>query len=80
VRSISPPGAATARCVRRALYGSSGTATPSTSGPSTARQPPGGLDEALDAAYRAKYGRSSGAVARITADVARASTLRVDPA
>ena len=27
-----------------------------------------------------KYGRSSGAVARITADVARATTLRVDPA
>jgi hypothetical protein len=39
-----------------------------------------GLDDALDAAYRGKYGRSSGAVARITADVARATTLRVDPA
>jgi hypothetical protein len=38
-----------------------------------------GLDDALDAAYRGKYGRSSGAVARITADVARATTLRVDP-
>ena len=33
-----------------------------------------------DAAYRGKYGRSSSAVARITADVARATTLRVDPA
>ena len=39
-----------------------------------------GLDDALDAAYRGKYGRSSSAVARITADVARATTLRVDPA
>ena len=39
-----------------------------------------GLDDALDDAYRAKYGHSSGAVSRITADVARASTLRVDPA
>jgi hypothetical protein len=39
-----------------------------------------GLDDALDAAYRARYGRSSGAVARITADAARATTLRVDPA
>ena len=39
-----------------------------------------GLDDALDAAYRGKYGRSSGAVARITADVSRATTLRVDPA
>ena len=39
-----------------------------------------GLDDALDAAYRDKYGRSSSAVARITADVARATTLRVDPA
>ena len=29
-----------------------------------------GLDDALDAAYRGKYGRSSSAVARITADVA----------
>jgi len=28
----------------------------------------------------AKYGRSSGAVARITADVSRATTLRVAPA
>ena len=39
-----------------------------------------GLDDALDAAYRSKYGPSSGAVARITADVARATTLRVGPA
>jgi hypothetical protein len=38
-----------------------------------------GLEDALDAGYRDKYGRSSGAVARITADVARATTLRVDP-
>lgn len=40
----------------------------------------GGLDDALDAAYRGKYGRSSSAVARISADVARATALRVDPA
>jgi hypothetical protein len=40
----------------------------------------GGLDDALDAAYRDKYGRSPSAVAAITADVARATTLRVDPA
>jgi hypothetical protein len=33
-----------------------------------------GLNDALDAAYRGKYGRSSGAVAHITADVARATT------
>jgi hypothetical protein len=33
-----------------------------------------GLDDALDAAYRGKYGRLSSAVVRITADVARAST------
>ena len=39
-----------------------------------------GLDDALDAAYRDKYGRSSSAVARITADIARVTTLRVDPA
>ena len=38
------------------------------------------LDDALDEAYRAKYGRSSSAVARITAGAARATTLRVDPA
>jgi hypothetical protein len=38
-----------------------------------------GLDDALDAAYRDKYGRSSSAVARITADAARATTLRLDP-
>jgi hypothetical protein len=39
-----------------------------------------GLNDALDAAYRGKYRRSAGAVARITADVARATTLRVEPA
>jgi hypothetical protein len=39
-----------------------------------------GLDDALDAAYRDKYGHSSSAVARITANVARATTLRLDPA
>ncbi len=39
-----------------------------------------GLDDAVDAAYRDKYGHSSGAVARITADLARATTLRLDPA
>jgi hypothetical protein len=37
------------------------------------------LDDALDAAYQHKYGRGS-AVAHITADAARATTLRVDPA
>jgi hypothetical protein len=39
-----------------------------------------GSDDALDAAYRDKYGHSSSAVAAITADVARATTLRLDPA
>jgi hypothetical protein len=39
-----------------------------------------GLDDAPDAAYRGKYGRSSSAVARITADIARPTTLHVDPA
>jgi hypothetical protein len=37
-------------------------------------------DAALDAAYRGKYGRSSSAVTRIISDVARATTLRVEPA
>jgi hypothetical protein len=37
------------------------------------------LDDDLDAAYRAKYGSSS-AVTHITADIARATTLRLDPA
>jgi len=39
-----------------------------------------GLDDALDEAYRMKYGRSSTAVARITAPAARETTLRLDPA
>jgi hypothetical protein len=39
----------------------------------------GGLDDALDAAYRDKYGHASSAVVRVTADIARATTLRVDP-
>jgi hypothetical protein len=38
------------------------------------------VDDALDAAYRDKYGRSSSAVARIIATAARATTLRIDPA
>ncbi len=39
-----------------------------------------GRDDPLDIAYRRKYGTASSAVARITTDVARATTLRVDPA
>jgi hypothetical protein len=35
---------------------------------------------ALDAAYRGKYRRWAGPVARITAHAARATTLRLDPA
>ena len=38
------------------------------------------LDEALDAAYRAKYCRWAGPVERITSEQARATTLRLDPA
>ena len=38
------------------------------------------LDDALDAAYRAKYGRWAGPTRSITSDTARAATLRVDPA
>ncbi len=37
------------------------------------------VDDALDAAYRDKYGRGP-AVAHIAADIARATTLRIDPA
>lgn len=40
---------------------------------------PGTLDDLLDAAYRAKYGRGSAAVARITSIEARRTTLRLDP-
>ena len=39
-----------------------------------------GLDDKLDEAYRAKYGRWAGPVARITAETARETTLRLDPA
>jgi hypothetical protein len=38
------------------------------------------LDQALDAAYRAKYGRWAGPVARITSEQARSTTLRLEPA
>jgi hypothetical protein len=38
------------------------------------------LNDLLDAAYRAKYGRSSAAVERITRTEARRTTLRLDPA
>ena len=39
-----------------------------------------GLDDRLDAAYRAKYGRWAGPVTRITAQPASETTLRLDPA
>ena len=39
-----------------------------------------GLDDRLDEAYRAKYGRWAGPVTRITAQPARETTLRLDPA
>lgn len=39
-----------------------------------------GLDDTLDEAYRAKYGRWSAPVKRITAQPARETTLRIDPA
>ena len=39
-----------------------------------------GLDDKLDQAYRAKYGRWTGPVQRITAQPARMTTLRIDPA
>ena len=39
-----------------------------------------GLDDALDEVYRVKYGRTANPVAHITADTARATTLRIDPA
>jgi hypothetical protein len=39
-----------------------------------------GLDDRLDEAYRAKYGRWAGPVTRITAQPARLTTLRLDPA
>lgn len=38
------------------------------------------LDDALDAAYRAKYRRWPGPVGHITSATARATTLRLDPA
>ena len=38
------------------------------------------LDDSLDQAYRSKYGRWPGPVDRITAQSARATTLRLDPA
>jgi len=38
------------------------------------------VGDALDAADRDKHGRSPSAVARVTADAARATALRVDAA
>ncbi len=38
------------------------------------------LDDTLDQAYRSKYGRWPGPVEQITAQPARATTLRLDPA
>ena len=43
-------------------------------------EPDHDLDDALDAEYRRKYGHYSGPTARITAPLARQTTLRVQPA
>jgi hypothetical protein len=39
----------------------------------------GAVDDEIDAAYQAKYGRYPGPVASITSDLARATTLKIVP-
>lgn len=39
----------------------------------------GAVDDEIDAAYQAKYGRYPGPVASITSDVARSTTLKIIP-
>ena len=43
-------------------------------------KPEGDVDDALDRAYRAKYDASSNATQRITAPLARGTTMRLTPA
>ena len=82
VRSVNGPDAAWYRGVQARHQGviSAGALQRDVSFVEADHTPGNALDDALDAAYRTKYGRGSAAVARITSTEARRTTLRLDPA
>jgi hypothetical protein len=81
VRSVNGPDAAWYRGVQTRHQGriSTGDLQRDVAFVEADHTPGNALDDALDAAYRAKYGRGSAAVARITSTEARRTTLRLDP-
>jgi hypothetical protein len=82
VRSVNGPNAAWYRGVQARHQGviSAGALQRDVTFVESDHTPGSALDDVLDAAYRAKYGRSSAAVERITSIEARRTTLRLDPA
>jgi hypothetical protein len=82
VRSVNGPDAAWYRGVQARHQGvvSAGGMQRDVSFVEVDHTPGNALDDTLDATYRAKYGRSSAAVERITSTEARRTTLRLDPA
>ena len=82
VRSVNGPDAAWYRGVQARHRGriSTGALQRDVAFVEADHTPGNPLDDALDAAYRAKYGRGSTAVTRITSTEARRTTLRLNPA
>jgi hypothetical protein len=82
VRSVNGPDAAWYRGVHTRHQGrvSAGALQRDVTFVEADHTPDNPLDDALDTAYQAKYGRGSAAVARITSTEARRTTLRLDPA
>lgn len=82
VRSVNGPDAAWYRGVQVRHQGSisAGALQREVAFAEADHTPGNTVDDVLDAAYRAKYGRGSAAVERITSTEARRTTLRLDPA
>ena len=79
VRSVNGPGAAWFRATRLRHEGRLSVGAVNKDVTFVDIDEGDGIAERIDAAYRGKYGAYSGPVARITADQARANTLKLLP-
>jgi hypothetical protein len=79
VRSVNGPGAAWFRATRHRRAGELRVGGMSKDIAILDVDHADGIEDRIDAAYRAKYGRYSGPVASITTEQARATTLQLVP-
>lgn len=79
VRSVNGPGAAWYRSTRHRHEGQLAAGSVVKDVTMIDVDHAGGLEDRIDATYRAKYARYPGPVAQITADQARATTLELTP-